>query len=247
MPKRPITALAAALALLVAAPAVAQDPPEDASPAVEQIYDDYRDDGRIERCDHERADLEDARDTIEPDFDRDYPDFRVAVEARIADHDNARCDVPTATPTADATVEATAEPLEEVTPESGALPPVDDGSGGDDGGAIPPEDGTLPPEESGVAPESASPAPPPAPTAAPPAAATTPVPSPTPVIVSRSGTDRLLVPGIVVALALLGALALAAFAIASRRSPRLHHAWREAAFRTRGTWADFSDWLRLGR
>ena len=57
----------------------------------------------------------------------------------------------------------------------------------------------------------------------------------------------LVVPLTLLGAAMLGLLGLAGFGIASRRSPRLNHAWREAAFRTRGTWADFADWLRLGR
>ena len=55
------------------------------------------------------------------------------------------------------------------------------------------------------------------PTAAPPAAATTPAASPTPVIVTRSGTDGLLIPGILLGIALLGALALGA--VRARRPP----------------------------
>ena len=74
----------------------------------------------------------------------------------------------------------------------------------------------------------------------------TPTPSPTPVVVTRSSTDELLVPGIIVGIALLGAAALAATAFGNR-SPRVKHAWSEALFRTRSTWADFSDWLKLGR
>ena len=66
-------------------------------------------------------------------------------------------------------------------------------------------------------------------------------------IVTRSGTDGLLVPGILVAIALLGGAALAAMAIGGRGSPRMRHAWSEAGFRTRSVWADFSDWLRIGR
>jgi hypothetical protein len=66
-------------------------------------------------------------------------------------------------------------------------------------------------------------------------------------VILRSGHRSLTVPAILLAIALLGAAALALSAFATRRSPRLRHAWREAAFRTRGTWADFSDWLRLGR
>ena len=241
MPRRPLTAVLAALALLTAAPAAshAQDPPADAPAAVQAIYQDYRNDGKVEPCDHELDDLEEAQDTIEPAFEQDYPDFRVLLEAAINDRDD--CDDTEPEPTAT----ATAAPTETSTPDTGTLPPTDDG-GSDDTGAIPPEDGTLPPEDPSTAPPESAATPPPA-AAAPPAAATTPTPSPTPVIVTRSGTDGLLIPGILLAIALLGGLALAAFALAARRSPRYEHAWREAALRTRGTWADFSDWLKLGR
>ncbi len=245
MPKRPLTAVLAALALLAAAPAAshAQDPPADAPAAVQAIYQDYRNDGKIEPCDHKVADLQEALDTIEPDFDQDYPDFRAALEAGVNDHDS--CDDAGEEPTATATPNATATS----TPDSGRLPPTDDGGGGipDDTGAIPPESGTLPPEDGSAVPEAGATPAPPAATAVPPVAAASPAASPTPVIVSRSGTDGLLIPGIVLGIALLGALALGAFALAARRSPRFEHAWREAAFRTRGTWADFSDWLKLGR
>jgi hypothetical protein len=84
------------------------------------------------------------------------------------------------------------------------------------------------------------------PTAAPPAAATTPAPSPTPAIVTRSSADGLLVPGILIAVALLGAAALA-FSALRGGSPGVQHAWSEALYRTRSTWADFSDWLKFGR
>jgi hypothetical protein len=247
MPKRPITALVAALALLAAVPAAshAQEPPADASREVKAIYDDFGNDGKLDVCDHTRANLQEALDTIEPSFHTDFPDFREALEAGIQDHEKGRCGAD-ATPTATAT--ATASPQATATPESGDLPQHD--GGGDDGtGAVPPEDGSLPPEFGDTAPqpEAATPAPTAAaPTPAPPAAAV-PTASPTPVIVTRSNTDGLLLPGILLGIALLGATALAAFAIASRRSERFNHVWREAAFRTRGTWADFSDWLKLGR
>jgi hypothetical protein len=236
----------AALALLAAAPAAsrAQDPPENATREVEQIYGDYSDDGVVDPCKHELEDLQEALDTIEPEMDQDHPDFRAALEAGINDHFTDSCSDAGSEPTATATPGATSAPS--ATADSGELPPTDDGGAGDTG-AIPPEDGTLPPEDPGALPEAGATAAPPAATAAPPAAATTPAASPTPVIVSRSGTDGLLIPGILVGIALLGGLALGAFALAARRSPRFEHAWREAAFRTRGTWADFSDWLKLGR
>jgi hypothetical protein len=261
MPKRSITALLAALALLVAAPAAfAQKatptpggPPADASTAVKAIYTDYRSDGKIDVCDHEQTDLQDALDTIEPEFDTDNPDFRAALEAGIQKYDSGRCDGDaTATATATATETATAAP----TADDGTLPPPDDSSGGDDSGALPPpddgtstpapEDGTLPPE-GGATPEGTPAVPAPVPTVAPAAPAATPAPSATPTVVASSSDGSLLVPGILIGLAILGALALALFPLAARNNPRLDHAWREAAFRTRATWTDFTDWLRLGR
>ena len=87
MPKRPITALVAALALLAAA---ARRPTPRTRPARQTRPTRSRRstrttarDGKIEVCDHEREDLQDALDTIEPDFDTDYPDFRAALEAGI--------------------------------------------------------------------------------------------------------------------------------------------------------------------
>ena len=69
---------------------------------------------------------------------------------------------------------------------------------------------------------------------------------PTPVVVSRSSTAGLLLPGILIGVALLGAAALALAAVTGR-SPRTRQAFSEAGYRVKGTWADFSDWLRLGR
>ena len=66
-------------------------------------------------------------------------------------------------------------------------------------------------------------------------------------IVTHSSTGKLLVPGILIGIALLGGAVLAAMALGGRGSPEMRHAWSEAGFRTRGVWADFSDWLRTGR
>jgi hypothetical protein len=271
---RPITALLAALALLAVAPAAsfaqtptptptasmsqddgAAEPPSDASKEVKAIYTDYSRDGAIDVCDHTRDDLQEALDTIEADFDRDFPDFREALEAGIRRHDGNRCEEdaePTATPTATATPDDfSTDPTP--TPDAGTLPDPDDSSTDDGGGAIPPEDGTLPPDdgtltpEDGTLPEAGTGQPPAAvPTTVPPAAATTPVPSPTPAIVTRSGTGALVVPGILIGVALLGSAALA-FSALRGGNPRVEHAWSEALYRTRSTWADFSDWLRIGR
>ncbi|MDA0171598.1 hypothetical protein OJ998_21030 [Solirubrobacter taibaiensis] len=252
MSLRLITALVAALALWPAAasaqnPTSTPGPPNSASDAVKLIYEDYRRDGKVAVCDHERADLENALDTIEPDFDTDYPDFREALEAGVTRHDDGRCEAD-ATPTATATATATASPT--ATADDGTLPPPEDDGGTDDGALPPPDDGTTtPPPDDGILPtdenDPFAATPTPAPSAVPPAAQATVPPAaaavPTPASVSTSADrSQLLLPGLLVALAIVGALALIFF---GRRSP----AWREATFRTRATWADFTDWLRLGR
>jgi len=250
MPKRLIVALAAALALLVAAPALAQDPtatapaaqpPANASAGVKKIYSDYRDTGTVHACKHARDDLQDALDTIQDQFNVDHPHFRVALNAGIEDHNAGKCPQDARTPAATESLapSATAAP----TTESGTLPPSSTGGNGG-GGATPPESGTIAPSETPTAGATVAP-PAPTATAAPPVV--TPGPSATPVIVTSSRTDDLLIPGILVGLALLGAAALALSAIFARRNPTVEAAWREAGMRVRGTWADFSDWLRLGR
>ena len=269
MSTRPITALLAALALLAVTPAAtfaqtptptptastSQDdgeaePPADASKEVKAIYTDYSRDGVIDFCDHERSDLQAALDTIEADFDRDFPDFREALEAGLRDDD---CEAEaTPTPTATATPDDfSTDPTP--TPDTGTLPDPEPDSGTDDGsGAIPPDDGALPPDDgtlpdAGALPEAGTEQPPAAvPTAAPPAPATTPAASPTPAIVTRSGTDALMIPGILIGVALLGGAALT-FSALRGGNPRVQHAWSEALYRTRSTWADFSDWLKIGR
>jgi hypothetical protein len=81
----------------------------------------------------------------------------------------------------------------------------------------------------------------------PPATAAAPTATPTPAVLTSSNTDALLLPGIVIAIALLGGALLGAWALAARRNPRWAHAWDEAGYRVKSTWADFSDWLKLGR
>jgi hypothetical protein len=70
---------------------------------------------------------------------------------------------------------------------------------------------------------------------------------------ARSGDSHLSTGAIVIAaLAALLVLACAAWALARRRAyePRwwlsLRHALAEAGFRASATWAEFTDWLRLG-
>jgi hypothetical protein len=244
MRTRPITVFAVALALLAAvAPPAARA--QDKFPAdVQKVYDDYRSGGVIEVCDHTQATLESTLDTIKPDFDRDYPDFREAVEAGIDKHKDGGCGgddsstsdssgggtPPPATSTPGSGTSTAAPPAESATPDAGA-----------ESGTLPQATATVPPEDA-IPPQAGAT---PVPTVPPAAPAATPTPAEPKIV--HSGHRSLTLPIVLIAIALLGLIALALSALFARRNPRLQHAWREAAFRTRGTWADFSDWLRLGR
>jgi hypothetical protein len=267
MRTRPITVLATALALLATTPhaARAQDPTPTATPTassadaktdwpkdVQRVYDDYRRDGVIDVCVHTQKTLQDTLDTIQPAYDQDYPDFREAVSAGIARHKSGKCAGgsssqqgaganPTPTPGAGS---GTGSSSAGSGADSGTLPQTGSGSSS-------PHSGTAPPTHSGASPP-ADAIPPqatvaPAVAATPPPAASAAAVTPQPAVIVHTGHRSLTIPIVLIAIALLGAAALALSALAARRNPRLAHAWREAAFRTRGTWADFSDWLRLGR
>jgi hypothetical protein len=246
MRTRPITVFAVALALLAVAPAARA---QDNFPAdVQKVYNDYRADGVIDVCDHTQSTLVSTRDTIKADFDRDYPDFREAVEAGIDKHKDGGCGGDSSS--SDSSGGGT-PPAATSTPDAGTstgtIPPPAATSTPDDSGTqsgrlpdasptptVPPED-AIPPQTGAT----------PVPTVAPAAPAATPTPAEAQIV--HAGHRSLTLPVVLIALAILGALALALSALLARRNPRVQQAWREAAFRTRGTWADFSDWLRLGR
>jgi hypothetical protein len=238
MRARSITAVVAALALLHVAPARAAGPPPpaDASAGVKSVYQDFDSDTRLTECAHTLTDLRRAYDTMTPAVADGYPAFRDQLRAAIRHHEAKTCpnDRPTAatpTPTPSAT------PAPTSTPESGQLPPG--AGGGSGGGAVPPAPAITP---TPTAPVATTP-----PGGVPPEPSVAVAPTPTPATVAHAGHRSLTIPLILIALAVLGAGALAASSLAGRRSPGVRHAWREAAHRTRGTWADFSDWLRLGR
>jgi hypothetical protein len=233
---------------------------------VRRIYRDFEKDGRIAQCDHSLKALRLARDSISDEYETDYPDFKDALRAAIRANKAGKCDVeptPTPTPTATATpaptqapsipstpAPVTPLPTPSSTPESGQIPGLggsfDDGNdnGGSGSGGGTPKGGGAPtpgPGE-GAIPEG-TPAPTPAPTTAPP-------PEPKLVVTRASADPNLFVPGTMLAISLLGLLFAALSALAARRSGRLAgvgHAWREAGFRASGAWAEFKDWLRLGR
>src|SRR3954453_3094524 len=227
--------------------------------ADQRVYDDYSADGVISACRHSVKTLKHTLRTIRPQFETNFPDFTPAVKAAIARHRNGGCRQ-TATPNNPSG--ATTSPAGSTTPTPTVTPfPTATAAPSTLEPAAPTESGRLPggvPRSGGGArtPRHAL-TPSPAPTPAGPAAtegAITPVVTPTPtprrLVVERAGGHDLAVPGALLGVAVLVAVLLGLSALAAARSPRLagmHNAWREAAYRTRGTWRDFSEWLRLGR
>ncbi len=208
-----------------------------------------------------------ARRSIKDSYKEEYPDFRDALTAAIERHDDGDCveeapptDEPddsgggtTTPPPAAPPPPAPLPPPATTTPESGNLPDFGDpgdggglgggGGGGDKGGGNS-GGGVIPlPGEDAIPEGTASPEPT---TAAPPAAPPEPK-----LVVTKAGADpNLFVPGTMLAIALVGLLLAGLSALAARRSERfagVAQAWREAAWRTSGTWNDFTDWLRAGR
>jgi hypothetical protein len=222
---------------------------------VKRIYRDFERDGRIDDCDHTEKALKRARRSIEDSYAEEYPDFRDALTAALERHRDGKCVEVTPTPTPTPTpapggttppppASTPAPPPPASTPDSGTLPDSGGGSGGGsgDGGSKGGSGGTFTPPGEGDIPEGALPSP--APTA-------TPQALPPKLVVTRAGTaPSLLLPGTMLAIALLGLLIAALTGLFAKRTGRLAgvgHAWREAGWRASGTWSEFTDWLRTGR
>jgi hypothetical protein len=246
------------------------------SKPVRRIYRDFERDGRIDDCDHTANALKRARRSIADSYAEEYPDFRDALTAALERHRAGECEEQEVAPesesggdtgggtgggdtgsggsgggtspgTLDTTPPPPPPPVAPPAPETGTLPDFGDDSptapGGGGGGGGGGGDVTPLPDE-GAIPEGT------------PSPQATPVPTPAPpvepkLIVSQSSADPdMFVPGTMLAVALLGLLIAALTALLGRRSERfagVAQAWREAAWRTSGTWSDFTDWLRAGR
>ena len=76
------------------------------------------------------------------------------------------------------------------------------------------------------------------------------MPPPKLIVTRAAASPNMFVPGTLLAVALIGLLIAGMSALAAKRDGRfagVGHAWREAAWRSSGTWSDFTDWLRTRR
>jgi len=211
--------LAPALALVVLLPAAI---PARADQAYERVSAAYEQGGgHLDPCAFTRAQLDAALRGIPPQFRTTVPALRRAMQDAIAAHRRGVC--------------------KGVRPEEGTT-----------GGVSAP--GSVPP------PVTTSPAPaattPTTPTATAPATTATPPPTtnaPAQQPATTSGDDRTPLVVALIAAGTLVLLVLLLWALGRSRgwdpvwSARMRHAWGEAGFRTTSTWAEFTDWLRLGR
>lgn len=211
--------LAPAAALLVLLTAAI---PARADQAYERVAGAYaQGGGHLDPCAFTTAQLEAALRGIPPALRTTVPALRTAMESAIAAHKRGEC--------------------KGVRPEEGTT-----------GGAAVPESAPPPvtttPAPAATAPTTTAPATPVTPTTTAPAPTQQQQPAAT-----SGGHDR---KPLIVALIAAGALVLLAlllWGLARSRgwdpvwNARMRHAWGEAGYRTTSTWAEFTDWLRLGR
>jgi hypothetical protein len=218
--KRTGMLIAVLLALLAVAPAAQAN-------AFKDIFGAYRQRGQVDPCKWSATQLSDAKRQVPNDIDQYAPDFPQALDDAIAKRAAGACAKQAAT-----------------TSTAAATPPPPTTSGPTATTGVPP--GSTPPAPSGEQ------APQPAATSKPaPAIADDAV-----LAASKQRSSDAGIPAPLVALAVIAVLMmLAALLYALARwwawEPewlvRARHAGAEASWRASGSWAEFMDWLRLGR
>lgn len=190
--------------------------------AFSNVYDAYRNSGRIDPCRFSEQVLRQARDQVPPDIMQYAPDFPAALDAALQARARGACGP-----------KGTAAPA----PAPAAAPP----SAPSGPSAAVPVAHTAPAATAPTA------------TPAPPAVAQSLAPALPVASRTRTGGGA---PAAVIALALVAAiLALASgiYGLARWRGwnppwlQYLSHAFAEAGFHAEATWAEFTDWVRLGR
>ena len=251
-------AFVVACALLTALPAGAA---AKLSRDAQKVYDDYRSDAAIQPCDHTVAVYRRTLREITPAVEEATPAFRPAVEAALRERDHGRhkCleqDSPTQPGTnGGGAAGGTTKPTPPVTQPAPGAPSAP--SGAPPAVSQPPSGAPAPPAPGAPAPANRAPAAQatPAPTVAPPPPITSSAPAqPGEVVLldrPHEGTPKglLIALGLLALSALLAALALLAGRLGwgEERLAGSRHAWGEATYRASATWADFLDWMRLGR
>lgn len=193
--------------------------------AFTQVYNSYRKTGHVAPCTFSEQTLRQANGQVPPDIEQYAPDFPAALQAALQARARGACGGPSGASPSSAAASSTGTPA----PPSG-------------GGAAA---GPSVPSTPGAAPASG------------PSAATEAGHSVLPLtLASHSSSGSGGVPAAIIALAVLAgllALALGVYGLARWRGwdppwlRYLSHSFSEAGFHAEATWAEFADWVRLGR
>lgn len=215
--KRSRVALLSVVILALLAPAALAATP------FEQTYNAYRKHGSVPPCQFSAGTLQKAKAEVPPDIEQYAPDFPAALDAALQARAAGACGRKGST---------------------GAVTPAGAPAATPGGG------NTTPPAAAAASSPTATATPAPTPL---PASAATPISA---VAAAKHGGGASAAPAPVIAVAIvLVALALGAlwWSLTTWRGLEpgwllgARHAWGEAAYRAGGTWAEFTDWVRLGR
>jgi len=250
MPSRmraPLLAVVAVVAGLAAAPAA------QAATAFEEVLKDYKGDANINPCKHSDKTLSEATGQVPNDIEQYAPDFPEALGNAIAARAQGACEGKDA----GGADEGSGGGGSSGSGGSGSGGSSGSGSGsaGSGGGGAPAPSGgsgaaTPPGGSPGAAPPPlATPAPPPSGVSNAPSSKQVPVPT-------RPASSKSIPPVPIALLVILAGLLLLGgllflvtrwLGLDGQRIAGARHTWGEAGYRTGATWADFRDWLRVGR
>ncbi|HEU4992436.1 MAG TPA: hypothetical protein VFT52_08105 [Luteimonas sp.] len=228
MARRSLPLALVAVAVLALPAATQADP-------FHQVFREYQRTGAIDGCHFSAQALKSAKAQVPNDIQQYAPDFPDALDAAIAQRASGACGKGASKTTA-------VQPAPAATTTAPAPPPAPAPAGGT---AAPQPAAPVP-----AAPVATVPQPTPSPVASP-AVVNDAIPAAARSARSDSGTPAPLI--VLLALAALALLAGATWSLArwwAYDAPwlaGLRHATGEAGWRTSAAWAEFTDWLRLGR
>jgi hypothetical protein len=233
------TVLSGALVLTVTPAAYAN--------AFEDVYAAYQKSGKIDPCKFSAAKLKQAQGQVPNDIEQYAPDFEILLDRAAEQRASGACKK-------DAKTTAGATSTTGAAPSTGGSTPADPATPA----PADPAAGTAAPADPAAAapapgtPPAATPQPAPDPVAAP-AAADSAIPAAASAPADQGADDApapLLLLAILGGLLALGALLAGAVRFWAFDPPwlaRWRHATSEAGWRTSNAWAEFTDWVRLGR
>lgn len=225
-----LTALA-----VTAAPASAQD---EKNSALARMVKQLGDKGRIDACDFTTQELKAARNNLPPDIEQYAPDIGTAIDAAVQARARGACRKGASEESGESTGAAVGGAT--TTPGGTAAPPTATAPGAQVTPTVPGQTGTPQPTPDPVPSPAASDQAIPDAVDAAPASSRSAGDAPAPLVL-------LIVLGLILLAAALLAAAVRWLAYEPAWLDRARHATAEAGWRTSNAWAEFTDWVRLGR